>query len=180
MTSTYAEPTEAERRRERSARAAHWAIVLAEARRRTVAEGNPTGMPGAVYGTYATAQCSVCGGNAGSWCDPCHDAGRTFRSVYGGLMHGSPVCHDCDDAGQCGVCWRGGTSAEDAAEEEPEANPGERTLAASCVAGDAEPAGSQRGLIRQGGGWEKKIERHAWVRPNDLKRERGAATGGAG
>ena len=106
MTSTYAEPTEAERRRERSARAAHWAIVLAEARRRTVAEGNPTGMPGAVYGTYATAQCSVCGGNAGSWCDPCHDAGRTFRSVYGGLMHGSPVCHDCDDAGQCGVCWR--------------------------------------------------------------------------
>jgi len=74
----------------------------------------------------------------------------------------------------------GGTSAEDAAEEEPEANPGERTLAASCVAGDAEPAGSQRGLIRQGGGWEKKIERHAWVRPNDLKRERGAATGGAG
>jgi hypothetical protein len=56
----------------------------------------------------------------------------------------------------------------------PMAGGGVVVLAASGVAGSAEPAGSQRGLRRQGGGWEKEIERHAWVRPNDLKREREA------
>ena len=106
MASTYAAPTKAERCAERSARAAHWALVLAEARRRTLAEGNPTGIPAAVYGIYAMAKCSVCGGNASSWCDPCEEDGRSFVSVHGQRMRGSPVCQSCDDAGQCGVCWR--------------------------------------------------------------------------
>ena len=104
MPDTFVAPTFAERCDERSARAAKWANVLVEARRRTAEEGNPLGIPEAVYGIYATAQCSVCGANAGSWCDPCETAGRSFRSVYGGRMVGSPVCHTCDDAGRCGVC----------------------------------------------------------------------------
>ena len=105
MLYTFAAPELDGRRAERSARAAHWAIVLREAARRTAAEGNPVG-PHAPYGTYATAQCSVCGGNAQSWCDDCQAAGRTYKSVYGNTMDGSAVCNRCERAGECGVCWR--------------------------------------------------------------------------
>ena len=106
MVDTFTAPTEAERRAHPSARVAHWANVLVEARRLTEVEGNPLGIPEAVYGRYALAMCSVCGGNANSWCDDCESAGRSFRSVYGNPMVGSAVCHPCDNAGQCGVCLR--------------------------------------------------------------------------
>ena len=43
------------------------------------------------------AACVTCGTNTDNWCDICEMKGKTFMTVWGEALGGSPLCRACED-----------------------------------------------------------------------------------
>ena len=95
---TYAIPTLADRRKERSARVAYYASILVEHDRLFA------GVPFEERDWHAIAMCVSCGANTGNWCDTCENQGRHYTTRWGQVMVGTPLCSRCEDDATCVVC----------------------------------------------------------------------------
>ena len=101
QTSTFAEPTLAERRAHPTARLAYYADIALKYER-MIENGNPNEFAW----WQLVAMCRACGMNTGNWCDHCEASGHTYQARWGQWFVGSPLCSVCenDEEVRCPTC----------------------------------------------------------------------------